>query len=153
MGYKIALFFHLIGFASFVGAGFAQTRFMKASRRASIAAQMRDTYEALAASIVTKIELPAIFLQLLTGLYLLYERPFWLRNPWMHVKLTAVFALLVLAHLEMFSARKIVRARLKSGDAAAGEIAERKGRHEIYGRLGALLVLVVLVAVSFGLRP
>jgi uncharacterized membrane protein len=153
MLYKIALFLHLIGFAGFFGASFAQARFMAASRRASLAVQMRDTYEALSASIITRIALPAIFLSFFSGLYMLYERPFWLRNPWLHAKLTVVVVLLVLTHLAMFNARKIIKARNAGGDSAATEIAARKSRHAMFDGITGLGLLIILVAVSFGLRP
>jgi uncharacterized membrane protein len=153
MLYKTALFLHLLGFAGYIGAAFAQARFMGASKRASMAVQMRDTYEALSASIITRIELPAIFLSFLSGLVLLYERPFWLRNPWLHAKLTVVVVLLVLTHFEMFNARKIARARNSSGDAAATELAARKSRHGLFSAISTLGVLIILVCVTFGLRP
>jgi uncharacterized membrane protein len=153
MLYKTALFLHLIGFAAYVGASFAQARFMGASKRASIAAQMRDTYEELSASIITRIALPGIFLSFLSGLVLLYERPFWLRTPALHVKLTVVLVLLVLTHFEMFNARKIAKVRNLPGEPASAEIAARKGRQGTFNMISTLGVLIILVVVSFGLRP
>jgi protoporphyrinogen IX oxidase len=153
MLYHLAIFLHLIGFAAFAGAAFAQQRLMGASRRASIAAQMRDTYESLAASIVTKVELPAAFLSVISGVLILSQRPFWLKNGWLHVKLTVVVILLILAHLEMFNARRLVRARNQRGDQANGEISARKARHAVYGSIGFFGVLVILGVVAFGLTP
>ena len=49
----------------------------------------------------------------------------------------------------MFNARKIVRARTERGDAAADEIASRKARHGTFGTIGAALVVVLLVLVTF----
>src|SRR5689334_22700996 len=98
---KVALLFHLLGFAAYTGAGFAQQRFMAASLGTGLVPAVRDAYEQLAALIVTRIELPAIFVSVLTGAWMLSERTALLRFGWMHGKLTAVLALLVLSHLEM----------------------------------------------------
>jgi uncharacterized membrane protein len=138
------LFVHLLAFAAYVGAGFAQLRLMK--RSDAVAAPVRDELESLSATVITKIELPAIFVSMITGGLMLARTPEYLPQGWLHGKLTAVLLLAVLSHLEMFNARKLVRAR------AAGredEVATRKKRHATFGAIGALLVAVVLVMVTY----
>ena len=65
--HKLLILLHLVGFAAYVGAGFAQQQFISRSRGAGLAAAVRDEYERLAAGILTRIELPAIFAQVATG--------------------------------------------------------------------------------------
>jgi putative membrane protein len=149
-GIKALVFLHLIGFAAYLGAGFAQQRFMRRSAAAGLAPAVRDEYELLAAEILTKIELPALLAQVATGIAFLLLLPDWLRQPWLHVKLTCVAVLLVLSHLEMFNARKIARARASRGDAAADEIAARKKRHATFGAIGTLAVVVLVAMVAYG---
>ena len=147
MALSAALFVHLLSFAAYLGAGFAQTQFMKASLKQEGA--VRDAYEKLAASIVTKIELPAIMGSVASGVVFLVLHPAHLRHGWLHAKLTCVMLLLVLSHVEMFNARKIVKLRAAGGNDADKQIAARKARHGAFGSMGALLVVVVLVLVTF----
>ncbi len=150
MAHKALIVLHLIGFAAYLGAGFAQQQLMKRSTASGLAAAIRNEYEILAAEIVTKIELPALMAQVATGIAFLLLAPEWLRQPWLHGKLTCVAALLVLSHLEMFNARKIARARAAKGDAASEEIAARKKRHATFGAIGSLAVVVLVVLVAYG---
>lgn len=150
MGHKALILVHLLGFAAYLGAGFAQQQFMKRSSAAALAGALRDEYERLAAQIVTRIELPALLTQLLSGIGFLIMTPAWLHQPWLHGKLTCVVALLVLSHAEMFNARKIVKARASQGDAAGQEIAARKKRHELMGAVGSLAVVVLMALVAQG---
>ena len=92
--------------------------------------------------------MPGTFAQVVTGIGLVVMDPMALRLGWLHLKLTAVVALLVLSHLEMFNARRLVRARAAKGDAAADEIAARKKRHALFGAIGTVLVVIVLLAVT-----
>jgi uncharacterized membrane protein len=137
------LLLHLLGLTAFVGGAFAQQRFMRMSSKAGLAAAVRDEYERLSASIVTKIEVPAMFVQVASGLGFIVLQPYLLHQHWLHAKLTAVVLLLVLSHLEMFNARRLVRARAARGDAAADEIAARKKRHAAMGALGTVLVVAI----------
>lgn len=150
---RIVLLVHLVGFATFLGGAFAQQEFMKRSARAGLAPAVRDEYERLAAAIVTKLELPGLFAQVASGVGFIALSTSWLQAGWLHVKLTAVVILLVLSHVEMFNARRLVRARAERGDAAADEIATRKKRHAQLGALGTVLVVAVLLCVVYGLRP
>jgi putative membrane protein len=150
MIHKGLILLHLVGFAAYLGAGFAQQRFMARSLREGIAAAVRDEYERLAATITTQIELPALFAQVVTGIAFVVLVPAWLKEGWLHGKLTCVAALLVLSHLEMFNARRVVKARAARGEDASAEIAARKTRHALFGLLGSAAVVVLVVLVAYG---
>jgi uncharacterized membrane protein len=141
------LFIHLVSFAAYLGAGFAQTQMIKSSRSKDISPDVRADREKLAASITTKIELPAIMGSILSGIGFAVQNPAVMKFGWLHGKLLCVFLLLVLSHAEMFNARKIVKARAAGGK--DDEIEARKKRHEIFGTVGALLVVALLVLVTF----
>jgi uncharacterized membrane protein len=145
---SIVTLLHLLGFAAFVGGAFAQQRLMRLSARDGLAPPVRDEYERLSAAILTKVEVPALFAQVVTGVAFIGEAPGFLHQHWLHVKLTAVVLLLVLSHLEMFNARRLVKAREARGDAARDEIAERKRRHATMGAVGTVLVVAVLLLVT-----
>ena len=151
MAHKLLILVHLVGFAAYLGAGFAQQQLVARSAEGGLVAAVRDNYEKLAAAIVTKIEVPAIALQLVTGVTFLVLSPAWLQFGWMHGKLTCVAGLLALSHAEMFNARKIVAARAARGDAAGEEIAARKKRHALFGSIGSLFAVALLVLVAYGL--
>jgi len=148
--YSTALLAHLLGFAGWIGAGIAQQRFMSASRSPRLEPILRNQYERLSALLVTRIELVAAITSILSGLVILYLRPGLMKNPGMHIKLTLVFLVLILTHLEMFNARRIVRLREAGGDEL--QIAGRKGRHELFGRIGGLMLAAILIIVTFVIR-
>jgi putative membrane protein len=150
MLHKVLILFHLVGFAAYLGAGFAQQQFVTRSTRDGLAAAVRDEYERLAATIVTQIELPALFAQVVTGVVLVVLAPIWLTQGWLHGKLACVAVLLVLSHLEMFNARRIVKARSAGGGGAGSEIAARKKRHATFGLFGTLAVVVLVALVAYG---
>jgi uncharacterized membrane protein len=139
---------HLIGFAAFVGGAFAQQRFMKMSAASGAAAAVRDAYEKLASAVCSKIELPGIFTQVLSGVAILVLAPGFLKQHWMHAKLTAVVLALVTSHVEMINAKKIVRARAEKGDAADGEIAARKKRQASVGVFTGILIGAILLLAT-----
>jgi len=148
MAHKILILLHLIGFAAYLGAGFSQQNFLKKSAEVGLAAAVRDEYERLAAMVLTKIEVPAMGAQIVTGVAFIALSPVWMQMGWLHAKLACVVALLGLSHAEMFNARKIVKARAAKGDAAAEEIAARKKRHALYGSIGTVLVVAILGLVA-----
>lgn len=143
------LFVHLVSFAAYVGAGFAQVQLMKRSEAKGIDPAVRADREALAAAIVTKIQLPAIIGAIVSGGAFIFQNPALMRLGWLHGKLTCVFLLLALDHAAMFNARRIVQARKDRGDAASDEIAARKRRHALFGAVGTGLVVTLLVLVTF----
>jgi uncharacterized membrane protein len=150
MAHKLLVLVHLVGFAAYLGAGFSQQQLLVRSAAGGLATALRDNYERLAAAIATKIEVPAIGLQVVTGVTFLILAPEWLHFGWIHGKLTCVAALMGLSHAEMFNARKIVAARAARGDAAAEEIAGRKKRHALFGAIGSAFVVALLVLVAYG---
>lgn len=139
------LLVHLVCFAAYLGAGFAQLQFMKRSRTAT--GETRSQFEQIAASITSKIELPAIFGSMLSGAGFIATNPLVMKQGWLHGKLTCVLILVVLSHLEMINAKKIVNAR--AANAPEPEIEARKRRHELYGTIGTLAVVAILVLVTF----
>jgi uncharacterized membrane protein len=144
----VLLLLHLVGFAVFVGGAFAQQQFMRRSTGAGVVAAVRDEYERLAASVSTKLEVGGLFLQVLSGVGIVVLTPGFLKQHWLHAKLTAVVIALVVAHLEMINARRIVKARAARGDAAEPEIAGRKKRHAMFGVVNAVLVAAVILLVT-----
>jgi uncharacterized membrane protein len=149
--YSIFLLLHLLGLTGFGGGIITQFKLMKASA-SSLPASSRDAVERLMADTVTRLQLPAIFLSVASGVALLILKPALLRNGGMHLKLTLVVILLVLSHLEMFNARRIVRARTSPEERAAAEIDRRMNRHALYARLEAVLTAAILLIVAFQIR-
>ena len=143
------LFIHLVAFAAYLGAGFGQLQMIKLSARPGTAPATRDAFERIAASVITKIEVPAIFVSIASGVVFITQNPTLMKQGWLHGKLLCVLLLAVLSHLEMFNARRIVRAREADGPGAEGDIAKRKARHAVLGGIGSLLVVVLLVLVTF----
>ncbi len=123
---------------------------MAASARPGLLPAVRDAYERLSAAIVTKIELPALVLQVVTGVWFIVTFPGWMKMGWLHGKLLAVLILLVLSHVEMFNARAVVKLRHQRGDAGADEIDRRKARHRTLGIAGAIAVVAIFGLVAFG---
>jgi uncharacterized membrane protein len=149
--YSLSLFLHLVGFAAYAGAAAASARFVRASRAPGMAGAVRDAFENTAAVLTTRVQLPAIFISVISGVSLLMQKQGLLSNPGMHMKLTVVAILLVLAHLEMFNTRRIVKARARGGDAAA-EIDARKRRHGVMEFIDVAGIGVVLLLVAFKIR-
>lgn len=143
------LFVHLVAFAAYLGAGFAQLQLMKRSRAGGLAPEVRADREALAAGIITKIELPAILASIVSGAGFIAQNPALMKLGWLHGKLFCVLLLAILSHLEMFNARKIVKARAARGAAAGPEIDALKRRQGVFGAMGTVVVVVVLVLVTF----
>lgn len=143
------LLVHLLSFAAYLGAGFAQLQLMKLSARAGTSSDARDSYERLAATIITKIELPAVIGSIVTGVVFIVQNPVLMKQGWLHGKLTCVVLLAVLSHLQMFNARTIVKARASGSAGADDEIDARKQRHATFGVFGPILVVVVLCLVTF----
>lgn len=143
-----ALLVHLVAFAAYLGAGFAQIRLLRASADVGLPAAVRDAYERLAATIVTKLELPSLVLSILSGVYFLVIFPGYMKQGWLHGKLLCVLLLAVLSHLEMFNARGIVKARAAGREDMEASILARKRRHAVFGSLGTSIALVLLVLVT-----
>ena len=143
------LLVHLVSFAAYLGAGFAQLQMMKLSAREGTSSELRTAYERLSATILVRIELPALFGSILSGMVFLMQNSLLMKQGWIHGKLTCVLVLAVLSHLEMFNAKAIVRAREDGGAGAEDEITRRKVRHNVFGTVGTLVVVALLVLVTF----
>ena len=143
------LLVHLVAFAAYLGAGFGQLQMMKLSTRPGTAPATRDAYERIAAAVITKIEVPAIFASIASGIVFVTQSPGLMKQGWLHGKLLCVVLLAVLSHVEMFNAREIVRERAAGEADADQEIAKLKARHSVLGGIGAALVVVLLVMVTF----
>jgi uncharacterized membrane protein len=147
MPQRLVLILHLVSFASFLGAAFAQTQFLKASARSGLAPAIRDEYERLCAFINKSIEIPALYGLWATGLLMAMMSPEFLHAHWLHAKMTLAFLLVGLAHVEKKNARRVVEARAAKGDAAAIEIAGLGAKHGVFALIGTAMVLCVLVLV------
>ena len=145
---SVLLLLHLLGFAAFVGGALAQQQFMRRSSQAGLVAAVRDEYERLAASVCTKVELTGLFAQVLSGVGAIVALPGFLAQHWLHAKMTLVLILLVLCHVEMINARRIVKARQARGDAADGEIVARKKRQATVGLVVNVLIVGVLLLAT-----
>jgi uncharacterized membrane protein len=141
------LLIHLVSFAAYLGAGFAQLQLMKRSRVKGVLPAVRDDLEKMSASVVTKIELPAIMGSIASGIGFVAQNPAVMKFGWLHAKLGCVLLLLLLSHAEMFNARGIVK--MRAANASEDEIEAKKKRHEMFGAVGSLLVVIVLVLVTF----
>ncbi len=95
------LLIHLVAFAAYLGAGFAQLQLMKRSRTAT--PEVRADHERLAAGIITKIELPAIMGSIASGIGFVMQNPAVMKLGWLHGKLACVLLLAILSHAEMFT--------------------------------------------------
>lgn len=146
---NLALFFHLIGFAAYVGAAVTQQLLMRRSASVSLTDDVRYDNEGLVAKIIVRFELPALLVSIGSGAIFVAIHPEWMRQAWMHGKLTCVVVLLVLSHLEMFNALKIVRLRKSGGSGMGDQITARKARHATFGTVGAVVVGLVLFLVAF----
>ena len=118
------------------------------SAAASLAAPSRDEFERLSAEIVTKIELPALMLQVATGIVFLVTNPEWFTHGWIHGKLTCVAILLGLSHAGDVQRAPHRGPPDRQGDGASARIAPRKSRHGTYGAVGSLVVVVLVVLVA-----
>lgn len=138
---------HIVGFAVFLGGAALQQHLMKASRKPGLHEAIRDNYEQVAAFACKALELPGFFVQIVSGILFVVNFPGHLKAPWLHGKLTAVAILLVLSHVEMINASKIVKAR-QAG--RLDEIETRKQRHQTLGNVGTVCVVAILGLVFFG---
>ena len=111
--------FHYFGFSMAIGGSIAALKSHKKAR--TLESDQKLATESVAADIVTKVELPGLFIALLGGVLLVIHNPLVFKassedplagpGPWLHIKLTLILALFVIAHLKMFRSRKAVRER------------------------------------------
>jgi uncharacterized membrane protein len=142
------LLVHLVGFAAFVGGAVAQQQLMRRSAGAGLPPAVRDAYERASAAVSLKVELYGLFLQVASGVGAIVVVPGFLQQHWLHAKLSVVVVLLVLAHVEMINARKVVKARQAQGEAASDAIAARKRRLSVVGTVVDVLIAVVILLAT-----
>ncbi len=144
------LLVHLVSFAAYIGAGFAQQRLMKLAAASGTLPSVRDSFERLAATVLTRIELPAVYGSIVSGIVFVTQSPALMKQGWLHGKLTCVLLLAALSHLEMFNARAIVKLRAGADGAEVDvEIAARMKSHALLGAIGTTLVVILLAFVTF----
>jgi putative membrane protein len=132
-GVLVALTFHVIGITFWVGGLFTLALFLGAAgdeptTRAKVGAIARR---------VARATDGAALLAILGGISLLVERPWDLKEPWMHIKLTFVLGLLAVHGIVRVRAKK-----LANGGPAPSNLAA----------LGVAALAVAIVAVAV-LKP
>jgi hypothetical protein len=78
------------------------------------------------------VELPFAFALILTGVGLLLMTPGFLKAAWMHMKLTLVLIAVILTHLKMFNAKRMVKAAMAGQN---DELMARGKRQFVFGML------------------
>lgn len=143
---------HYFGFAMAIGGGIAALKSHKTSR--SQTADQKSVTESIAASIVTKVELPGLFIAIFGGILLIMADPSCLdpndikgHGPWLHIKLTLVFVLLILVHLKMFRSLKVVRERAAgANESECNAIADKA---ILFGKITQALYGIVFIVATF----
>jgi len=141
---------HYFGFAMAIGGGIAALKAHKTSRTQN--AEQNSVTESIAADIVTKLELPGLFIAIFGGILLIVENPAVMDaskigGPWLHIKLTLVLILLVLVHLKMFRSRKVVRER--SGGATESDCNALTDKAVMFGKIGQALYGLIFILATF----
>lgn len=141
---------HYAGFGLAIGALLAATLARHASRRR--AGAERRGLEAFVPDLVAKVEIPGLFVALSGGVLAVGISPAQLEpggpaGPWLFIKLPLVMALVAIAHVRMWGARALVRAR----DAGDGEeeCAEIGRKGERLDAIAIFLVFAILVIATF----
>lgn len=144
-------FVHYLGFSLAIGAAVAGGIALRRARRAPVLE--RVGLEDAAATIVTRAELPGLFVAVFGGILATAANPRLLRvdesgvGPWLHIKLVMVMALLVVCHLKMFSARRLVRQRSHAASEADCEVLARRTRR--LDALGLALAFAIMLVATF----
>lgn len=90
---------HIIGFVSWFAGIFYIVRLFVYHREAwdrndEAGTILRQQYEVMEGRLLNIIQTPAMVMTLIGGIGMLIINPYWLEQPWMHVKLTLVLALI-----------------------------------------------------------
>ena len=130
---------HVLGVLLWAGGLLGLTRLLYAHGSGETPAPGGERLVAAERALYRTVCAPGLLLTLFTGIWMLHEQPALLKQPFMHIKLTAVALLFVVDHMAMRGPRKLAEGR-------AG------GRR--YGFLhGATLLLVATIAVLILVRP
>lgn len=145
-------FLHFLGFVMAVGGAFAAQRAILLAREH--AGAQRAGIEAAARKIVVSVELIGAFVALAAGIGLLIGRDMIdLKpaasgaGPWMHIKLTLVLIVLVVAHLRMFRLARLVRERAAGASESDCDALTRKAL--LLGNVDLALYLAILFVAIF----
>lgn len=146
------LYLHIVSFAAYAGSAVAAGNILKNSKRPGLDPAGRLSWLTAGASTITKVELPFAFALILTGVGLLLMTPGFMKAAWMHMKLTLVLIAVILTHLKMFNAKRMVKAAMAG---QTDELMARGKRQFVFGMMSlALGLLIVGLAVfkpfSFG---
>jgi len=133
---------HLLTVMMAVGGALAQFILISKSRQTEAAAS-----EKLALAVFRVLAFPGLLSAFVLGLALagVSEK---FSEPWIHVKMTAVFIWLILAHLELSGLKKMVSQRAASNSNAVGKI---KSRHLVIGKINLVLILAIVYLAVFRL--
>lgn len=147
-------FVHLIhfwGFAMAVGASLAALKVHSLVRTHEAGA--KKGLEEAGKALLTKLEIPGLFLALTGGIIAIMLNPDHLRvsasgaGPWLHIKLVGVLALLVVAHLRMFRASRLVRER--AAGATEADLDALLGQALMFGKVDVLLTALIFILATF----
>lgn len=104
---------HIIGFVSWFAGIFYIVRLFVYHREAwdrtdAAGPILREQYQVMEGRLLNIIQTPALFMTLVGGIGMLIIKPFWLQQPWIHVKLTLVLGLIIY-HISNYRQMKQLR--------------------------------------------
>jgi len=146
---------HYFGFSMAIGGSIAALKSHKKAR--TLESEHKLATQSIAADIITKVELPGLFIALLGGVLLVIHNPLVLTlspedplagpGPWLHIKLTLVFALFVFANLKSFRSRKTIRER--AAGATESECNALMNKAIRFGKICQSLYGLIFVIATF----
>jgi len=137
-------FAHLLTVMMAVGGALAQFILITRSRQSGGEAAAN---EKMALAVFRTLAFPGLMLAFVLGLGLAGVSGKF-SEPWIHVKMTAVFIWLILAHMELSGLKKMVSQRIASNSNAVGKI---KSRHLMIGKINLILILAIVYLAVFRL--
>ncbi len=135
---------HLLTVMMAVGGALAQFILITKSRQSGAEAAAN---EKMALAVFRALAFPGLLLAFVLGLSLAGVSGKF-SEPWIHVKMTAVFIWLILAHMESSGLKKMVSQRAASNSNAVGKI---KSRHLMIGKINIILILAIVYLAVFRL--
>lgn len=144
-------FIHYFGFAMAIGASIAASKAHALARTQEAAS--KSASEIVAGDILTKVNLPGLFVALFGGIILIVTNPMVLSpansgaGPWLHIKLLLVLGLFVVAHLRMFRAKRLVRERAAGASEADCDALLQKA--QMFGKVDLVLTGAIFFIATF----
>lgn len=142
----VLLYLHLLSFAAYAGASVAAGNILRNSKRPGLDPAGRLSWLTAGAATITKVELPFAFALILTGLGLMMMTPGFMHAAWLHIKLTLVLIAVVITHLKMFNAKRMVKAAMAG---QMDDVAARGQRQFMFGMLSLVLGLSIVAFAVF----